>query len=173
MKARPGKWSLALAVLAGCVLLAVLLSVLGDAGLFSRPSGEPEALTGYGPYSPVAIDGEVYFPTVSESGLSYELARRAQARKGTPALMSEAGRVSLPADYIQRLYAAFGKVEYTPDAFHDYDRHYLIVIPGSDIAVCGVIIRHDEQFYLGNLDCELSDELLAELASALTALDGE
>lgn len=171
MKKRGSLWSVVSAVLVGCLLLAVLLSYLKREGLFDKPSGEPVALTGFGVYSPVEIDGAVYLPRVTDGELSYELARHAQSPSGAPCVMTAAGTAPLPENYIARLYKAYKKVDYSPDDFHDYDRHYLIAATeGGSVSVCGVVIRHNEQFYLGNLQNELSDTLLAELVGAISSL---
>lgn len=158
-------------VVIGGLLLMVLLNTLKREGLFHKPQGPATALTGFANYSPVEIDGAVYFPTVTATGLSYEPAARSQSPEGAPMLLSAAGAAALPDDYIQRLGASFGNVAYAPGDFHDYDTHYLILAKGDEgSAVCGVIIRHNEQFYLGNLNNELDDLLLADLVNALAAL---
>lgn len=158
-------------VLIGGLLLIMLFNTLKREGLFTKPQGEATALTSFANYSPVEIDGAVYFPTVSATGHSYELAARMQSHAGTPMLLTASGSAALPDDYIQRLGASFGNVAYAPGDFHDYDTHYLIIVKTEDgSAVCGVIIRHNEQFYLGNLSHELDDLLLSDLVSALSSL---
>ena len=75
-------------VLIGGLLLILLFNTLKREGLFSKPQGPATALTAFANYSPVEIDGAVYFPTVSATGHSYELAARSQALAGTPVLLT-------------------------------------------------------------------------------------
>lgn len=158
-------------VVIGGLLLVMLFNTLKREGLFRKPQGPPSALTTFANYSPVEIDGTVYFPTVTATGLHYELAAHMQSPTDTPVLLAASGSAPLPSDYMQRLNASFGKIAYSPDDFHDYDTHYLIISKTDEgSAVCGVIIRHNEQFYLGNLDCELDDLLLSDLVAALSSL---
>ncbi len=174
MQKKHGKRTILFLALIGIALLVVLLSLLKDRGLFDKPSGEPAALTGFGLYSPVEIDGSVYFPSVSDGALSYELASRAQLPKGETSLMSKNGTIALPDDFLEELYREFGDVTYSSASFHSYDAQYLLVTPeGGALSVCGVILRHNEQFYLGNFDCELTDALLSQLVSALATLGEE
>ncbi len=158
-------------VLIGGLLLILLFNTLKREGLFSKPQGPATALTAFANYSPVEIDGAVYFPTVSATGHSYELAARSQALAGTPVLLTASGAAALPDDYLQRLSDRFGSIAYAPDDFHEYDTHYLIIVQGAESsAVCAVIIRHNEQFYLGNLNNELDDLLLSDLVTAISSL---
>ena len=87
------------------------------------------------------------------------------------------GRNKVPDDYAQALEDDFGAVSYDAADFTDYDAVYLLVqYDNADLALgggtprfIGCILVIDDTYYYGNMENEITGDLLASTKEFLTA----
>ena len=164
-------------ILAGILLLSCLIPyTLIKLGVFgAKKDAVPQALSDYGELSPVLLGGEVCFPVRSADGaLAYVPASEAQDAGGAAFLLTASGEAALPDDFLMRAKADFGTVAYASKPFTQADQTSLLLARGNDgsTAVVGAVFRRSERFFLGSWECELDDELLSDIASAIVSLGG-